>query len=721
MGVGKITGWMETHKKKWWFSAMVNLLLLTVLLVFLRPVFETNDDTTIYELTGGAKGVYDSHTFFIHVFIGKILEILYRILPVVQWYTVLQYAVMYVSFTAILYVLLNRLRTGMAVVVFGALYCYFAYEGFIIIQFSKTAGYAACAGMLLMFHGLERLLQVDTAEVEKDSAGEEGNIQVADVQNGFGKGKKCVYLSVILGTLLALTGSMYRFKEFFLCAALMSGIGVYTLLKLNWKQSKEALRKAFSYVISFGLLFLLSIGLNAVDVYSYASAAGWENYREFNDMRSNLLDYGFPDYEANRETYESLGITKEDYNLYKSGNHADPELFTREVMETLTALCERKPLNREFVQKYFAEFPLGFFEIYAFTCFLLMFCYWIFWGRKGRGEIAALIYEVFIVGLVYAYLFYMGRYLIRRTETALWLGASLMIIWMLKREQVFFSMRTAAAFCSCVLAFTMNSWREELRFSERQKNLVSIQQGEREFQEILGADKNYLYLTKLGTVSTFTAYGPFDAVPYGLTTNICKLGGWEYGAATNDQILAQYGVENPYRDMIDHPQVLVVDDKVNTTLDYLRSHYNPEAEADLVKKAGGRNFYSFRSKPLTLNWDECEMADEKVHLSCEQTWNKNKLTIRGCLYREETNSFTQRIYLRIEDMQTGQEWYKAVPGQAAEGKSELLDGLYGGFEYEISLKDTDFSRETVENGRYAMELILETGGICYRCTEFAGN
>ena len=177
-----------------------------------------------------------------------------------------------------------------------------------------------------------------------------------------------------------------------------------------------------------------------------------ENKRAYYEAnREKIAENQRAYYEANRETDESLGITKEDYNLYKSGNHADPELFTREVMETLTALCERKPLNREFVQKYFAEFPLGFFEIYAFTCFLLMFCYWIFWGRKGRGEIAALIYEVFIVGLVYAYLFYMGRYLIRRTETALWLGASLMIIWMLKREQVFFSMRTAAAFCSCFL------------------------------------------------------------------------------------------------------------------------------------------------------------------------------------------------------------------------------------------------------------------------------
>ena len=84
-----------------------------------------------------------------------------------------------------------------------------------------------------------------------------------------------------------------------------------------------------------------------------------------------------------------------------------------------------------------------------------------------------------------------------------------------------------------------------------------------------------------------------------------------------------------------------------------------------------------------------------------------------CLYRQGTNSFTQRIYLCVEDTVTGETWYRAVPTQAAEGKSELTDGLYGGFSYEFSLKNKDFSKETVQSGRYRLELILETEGVQY--------
>ena len=44
---------------------------------------------------------------------------------------------------------------------------------------------------------------------------------------------------------------------------------------------------------------------------------------------------GFPDYGENRDLYESLNITENDYNLYCTGNFADTELFTKDVIQTL--------------------------------------------------------------------------------------------------------------------------------------------------------------------------------------------------------------------------------------------------------------------------------------------------------------------------------------------------------------------------------------------------
>ena len=87
----KVWDFAVREKNKLWFSACINLLGLMFLVLVMKPCFEMNDDSTIYELTSGAKGVYDSHTVFIHIFIGSILKLLYALLPGIQWYTVLQY------------------------------------------------------------------------------------------------------------------------------------------------------------------------------------------------------------------------------------------------------------------------------------------------------------------------------------------------------------------------------------------------------------------------------------------------------------------------------------------------------------------------------------------------------------------------------------------------------------------------------------------------------
>ena len=307
--------------KKLWFSAAVNLLGLLFLVLILKPCFEMNDDSTIYELTGGAKGVYDAHGVFLHLFLGQAMKLLSGLFPGIQWYTALQYAVLFCSFTAVFYVLMNRMKPAMAAASFGVLFFYFGYEGYIILQFSKTSGIASCAGIFLMFHGLEQ--------------------------------KKKNWLCVSCGLLLALVGGMYRYKEFLMCAAVMSSLGVYTLFRLNWKRSRELFYTVLAYLGSFLLLFGSFGGLLLIQSFAYEKDEAWGEYLRYNDSRSSLMDYGFPDYDTFQEEYEKLGLSREDIELYRSGNYADSDLFDSEAIETLLSLRPKKELNRSFLLDYF--------------------------------------------------------------------------------------------------------------------------------------------------------------------------------------------------------------------------------------------------------------------------------------------------------------------------------------------------------------------------------
>lgn len=710
----KNMGWLAEQRKTWWFSALLNLFLLLLLLLILQPCYETNDDTTIYELTAGSKGVYDSHTIFINILVGRALKLLYTVAPGLQWYTLLQYAILFCSFTAISYVLQNRLQAGAVIAVFGTLYPYFGYEGYIVIQFSKTAGIAVCGGILLMFHGLERLTGHSPGEGRTEGKAQEGEKRktvppeekAREAKKNSSTGKKGCLGMVALGMLLALTGGMYRYKEFLLCAALMSGIGVYTLFTLRWEKSKALARTVAAYLGSFLLLFLLFLGLNLYNERAYSSDEKWGNYIEFNDARSNLLDYGFPEYKKNKELYQQFGLSNDDCKLYVAGDYADPELFSRELIEALLDRQESRAVDREFLKSYLNTFPKGFLKISVFTCFLLICCYWLFWGRKGKWEILGLVYEAVLTALAYGYLFYLGRYLVSRVETPMWLAAALMVIWLLDGEKEYFSRRTGLAFGACALVFCANIWQSELRVDQSKYN--AMLQNNRELLENVGRDKEHVYLSKLGQLSTFLAYGPFETLPLDSADNVCKLGGWEYGNPVNDSVLERYGITNPYRDMINNPQVIVVDDSVKATQKYLRAHYDEQVNYYEVKQINKKHFYVFRSGPLVIDTGESQPADETIFNTCALTWEKDLLNIQGLLYREGTDSFSQQVYVKLTDTRDGSVTFYNGMTYAGENRTDLQNGQYGGCLCRISLEDTELSQETLESGQFCLELILDT-------------
>ena len=69
----------------------------------------------------------------------------------------------------------------------------------------------------------------------------------------------------------------------------------------------------------FLLVLLIAAGTaGTVDSFMYRSGE-WQEYQEFNSLRSQLLDYGFPDYDST-EIYQELGITREAYELYRTWN-----------------------------------------------------------------------------------------------------------------------------------------------------------------------------------------------------------------------------------------------------------------------------------------------------------------------------------------------------------------------------------------------------------------
>lgn len=119
------------------FAIAANLLLLILLLLIFRPIFETNDDIGLMNLVNGAKKVYDPHMVYSNYVWGLILSVCYRICQWMPWYTLGEYALLFLAFTAIAYVIVCRAGNLSSLWIGILTISVFGYEGYVKFRIQK--------------------------------------------------------------------------------------------------------------------------------------------------------------------------------------------------------------------------------------------------------------------------------------------------------------------------------------------------------------------------------------------------------------------------------------------------------------------------------------------------------------------------------------------------------------------------------------------------------
>ena len=574
---------IDRKRKSPWFALGVNLMAMLAMTLIMRPSFETNDDIVFAEFGSGLRGVKTPRLVFQNYILGLVYRILYQITGRLPWYTIVQYAVLVAAFSAVTYVFMNRLKGYWGLYLSFIFLWVFGYESYIHIQFTKTAGIAAASAVLLLFH-------VVTSE------------------------KLCVW-EAAAGILLGLTGFMYREDQFFASSALMAGIGIYFVLTLKKCFPKKEWKRFGLCAGTFGLLILSVFAADGTDSLMYRDPQ-WQEYQKFNNLRSELLDYGFPDYESNKALYQDLGISREAYELYRTWNFNDPDKFTTEVMEKLAEQKPEKRLSGKVLHSFVKRFPGDMLQQKAFWIVLLLFVLWLIFGKKGYAAWIGIAGELLMLGGLNFYLYFQGRYLVNRVDVGLWFSVCLTMAWILgdtvkEREKIKelsngkeaassvlvispekFSGRRGLVLCTAALLISQSFWYDDWRITTREIPKARVSQ--RAVLETIGTDKEHVYLAKSGTVSEIVCYGPFDPMPENLLDNLYWFSGWECRTPGIVKEMQEHGITNPYKDMIGNKKVYLIDDNIQLTLDYIRQNYDQNAEAVFVKTLGNVDLYQIQ-------------------------------------------------------------------------------------------------------------------------------
>jgi hypothetical protein len=533
-----------------------NLLILGAMAAFMRPSFETNDDIVFAELGSGLRGVKDAHLVFQNYGLGMIYRLLYGVTGRLPWYTIVQYMILFAAFTVVTYVLISRLGEISGLCLFVILACGFGYEGYIHLQFTKTAGIAAAAAVFLLLYLLEQ--------------------------------EKYSWWGIAGGILLAVIAYMYREDQFWASCGLMAGAGLLFLFDLRKYRNKK-LRRLEICVLTFGVLLLSVFGVDRWDSSKYRSAE-WKEYQEFNQLRSELLDYGFPDYDSNQEIYEELGISREAYELYKSWNFNDTEKFDTEVMKKLVDLKQKRPLTIRTVTAFLRRFPSDLLRMPMFYFFAVFAVLWRLCGKKDVFSIISVLAECLLLVAVYFYLYYQGRYMVNRVDVGLWFSACLVMLWIFSSGEVRY-MNTKVSVLLCMICVVLGQFMMYKDWRLATSSIPEARVSQRAVLETIGTDKEHTYLAKSGMLSEIVCYGPFDRMPENLLDNVYWFGGWECRTPGYTRAMEVRGIINPYRDVVNNENVYLVDDNIDLTLKYIRQYYAENAEAVFVKTIGNVDVY----------------------------------------------------------------------------------------------------------------------------------
>lgn len=531
-----------------------NFLILGAMAAFMRPSFETNDDIVFAELGSGLRGVKDAHLVFQNYGLGMIYRLLYGVTGRLPWYTIVQYMILFAAFTVVTYVLMSRLGEISGLCLFVILACGFGYEGYIHLQFTKTAGIAAAVFLLLYL-----------LEQEKYS-----------------------WWGIAGGILLAVIAYMYREDQFWASCGLMAGAGLLFLFDLRKYRNKK-LRRLGICVLTFGVLLLSVFGVDRWDSSKYRSAE-WKEYQEFNQLRSELLDYGFPDYDSNQEIYEELGISREAYELYKSWNFNDTEKFDTEVMKKLVDLKQKRPLTIRTVTAFLRRFPSDLLRMPMFYFFAVFAVLWLLCGKKDVCSVISVLAECLLLVAVYFYLYYQGRYMVNRVDVGLWFSACLVMLWIFSSGEVR-HMNTKVSVLLCMICVALGQFMMYTDWRLATSSIPEARVSQRAVLETIGTDKEHTYLAKSGMLSEIVCYGPFDRMPENLLDNVYWFGGWECRTPGYTRAMEVHGIINPYRDVVNNENIYLVDDNIDLTLKYIRQYYAENAEAVFVKTIGNVDVY----------------------------------------------------------------------------------------------------------------------------------
>ncbi len=362
-------------------------LLLTAILIslfaLLPPNHEENDDVFMSLMISGLYGPEPTAlVIHIHVFLSTIIKYLYQSHIAVNWYSITLYicgfaSVIHLGWSMDKYREKDNVRYWLAYLIMSVYSLKFLSQ----LQFTTISALAGISGSIGILVALSS--------------------------------KKIDYKRLIIATLFLYLGYLVRSTVFYALIFAAAPAMVYVA-------------KQHNRLILLCKIVLLVVSIVGMSIFTQMRAfekePGWEQFHKEQLVRGSIHGHTLFDPKIHKDTYERVGWSEVDTNMFFSWFYLDKQVFTpertKDVLKIVTQLPNTNYLTVLVMNVLLVLLSVGSYIMLLVSIILLL--------RAGQTTFFLAFGGS---GLVLAYLLYVGRFPTRSTLPLIFLSSLLYIIF----------------------------------------------------------------------------------------------------------------------------------------------------------------------------------------------------------------------------------------------------------------------------------------------------
>ena len=348
-------------------SLLLNVLALVVVLLIGAPHYEYDMDVMMQAQLFNISGAWSTGMIvFSNIYVGRFLKLLCEFMTGVNWYTVFQYVLTFMSLWKIGQLFLKRNFSRIANLTFLIFALFIGYECYICPSYMKTAAILSvsalyvCWGILVGEFTQKRWLQ-----------------------------------HFYIGVALLLAG-LISWKALLLSGSLTIVYIILYMLVRKVKIDKELGKELWMPFVSALVLLVI---LQALDYREYQKTDDWAQVNQYRSAVEQVGMFRAPTYRA--DLGEKLELQEYQYNILVDGHYITSEWSAFEKLEELTQAGH--DLSGKNILRFMRTVPVSLIQV---SMFYGMFVLWLllFFSHMDREKVM-LAATVIVTGLGYLIMF----------------------------------------------------------------------------------------------------------------------------------------------------------------------------------------------------------------------------------------------------------------------------------------------------------------------------